>query len=92
LYFATAILSGCLFVLAFTLACVCYKDLQENVFAIVFSQATDVKSSPKTNSDTVFVIHEGTKVQLLETDGLWTHVAIENGIDGWLPSSDIKKL
>tara|TARA_B110000003_G_C16609738_1_gene518918 strand:- start:16 stop:771 length:756 start_codon:yes stop_codon:yes gene_type:complete len=92
LYFATAILSGCLFVLAFTLACVRYKDLQENVFAIVFSQATDVKSSPKTNSDTVFVIHEGTKVQLLETDGLWTHVAIENGIDGWLPSSDIKKL
>ena len=46
----------------------------------------------KTNSDTVFVIHEGTKVQLLETDGLWTHVAIVNGIDGWLPSSDIKKL
>ena len=74
------------------MASVSYKDLQKNVFAIVFSEATDVKSEPKTNSDTIFVIHEGTKVQLLETDGLWTHVAIVNGIEGWMPSSELKKL
>ena len=45
-----------------------------------------------TNSDTIFVIHEGTKVQLLETDGLWTHVAIVNGVEGWMPSAELKKL
>jgi len=79
-------------VLVFTMASVSYKDLQKNVFAIVFSEATDVKSEPKTNSDTIFVIHEGTKVQLLETDGLWTHVAIVNGVEGWMPSAELKKL
>ena len=63
------------------------------MYLLLFSQKLQMLNhAPKTNSDTVFVIHEGTKVQLLETDGLWTHVAIENGIDGWLPSSDIKKL
>jgi len=92
LFFTTAIICGCLFVLAFTMASVSYKDLQKNVFAIVFSEATDIKSEPKTNSDTIFVIHEGTKVQLLETDGLWTHVAIVNGVEGWMPSSELKKL
>ena len=92
LFFTTAIICGCLFVLVFTMASVSYKDLQKNVFAIVFSEATDVKSEPKTNSDTIFVIHEGTKVQLLETDGLWTHVAIVNGVEGWMPSVELKKL
>jgi tetratricopeptide (TPR) repeat protein len=92
LFFTTAIICGCLFVLVFTMASVSYKDLQKNVFAIVFSEATDVKSEPKTNSDTIFVIHEGTKVQLLETDGLWTHVAIVNGVEGWMPSAELKKL
>ena len=92
LFFTTAIICSCLFVLVFTMASVSYKDLQKNVFAIVFSEATDVKSEPKTNSDTIFVIHEGTKVQLLETDGLWTHVAIVNGVEGWIPSAELKKL
>ena len=92
LFFTTAIICGCLFVLVFTMASVSYKDLQKNVFAIVFSEATDVKSEPKTNSDTIFVIHEGSKVQLLETDGLWTHVAIVNGVEGWMPSAELKKL
>jgi len=31
-------------------------------------------------------------VQLVETDGLWSHVAIVNGIEGWMPSSELKKL
>ena len=92
LFFTTAIICGCLFVLAFAMASVSYQGLQKNVFAIVFSEATDIKSAPKINSDTVFVIHEGTKVQLLETDGLWSHVAIVNGIEGWMPSSELKKL
>jgi tetratricopeptide (TPR) repeat protein len=92
LFFTTAIICGCLFVLAFAMASVSYQGLQKNVFAIVFSEATDIKSAPKNNSDTVFVIHEGTKVQLLETDGLWSHVAIVNGIEGWMPSSELKKL
>lgn len=92
LFFTTAILSACLFILALTMASVSYKALQKNVFAIVFSQATDVKTAPKNSSDTVFVIHQGTKVQLLEADGLWSRIGIVNGIEGWMPSSDLKKL
>ena len=92
LFFSAAILSGCFFILTFTMASVSYKEAQKNVFAIVFSQATDVKSAPKNNSDTVFVIHQGTKVQLLETDGLWSRIGIVNGVEGRMPSADFKKL
>ena len=92
LFFTTAMLSGCFFILTFTIASVSYNDLQNNVFAIVFSQETDLKSAPKNNSDTVFVIHQGTKIKLLESDGLWSRIAIVNGIEGWMPTSDFKKL
>ena len=92
LFFTTALLSGCFFILTFTMASVSYNDLQNNVFAIVFSQETDLKSAPKNNSDTVFVIHQGTKIKLLESDGLWSRIAIVNGIEGWMPTSDFKKL
>lgn len=92
LFFTTAILSACLFILALTMASVSYKALQKNVFAIVFSEATDVKTAPKNSSDTVFVIHQGTKVQLLEAEGLWSRIGIVNGIEGWMPSSELKKL
>ena len=92
LFFSAAILSGSFFILTFTMASVSFKEAQKNVFAIVFSQATDVKSAPKNNSDTVFVIHQGTKVQLLETDGLWSRIGIVNGVEGWMPSADFKKL
>ena len=92
LFFSTAILCACFCILTFTMASVSYKEVQNNVFAIVFSQATDVKTAPKNNSDTVFVIHQGTKVQLLETDGLWSRIGIVNGVEGWMPTSDFKKL
>jgi len=92
LFFTTAMLSVCFFILTFTMASVSYNDLQNNVFAIVFSQETDLKSAPKNNSDTVFVIHQGTKIRLLENDGLWSRIALVNGIEGWMPTSDFKKL
>ena len=63
------------------------------MYLLLFFQKQQILNQRlKTNSDTVFVIHEGTKVQLLETDGLWTHVAIVNGVEGWMPSAELKKL
>ncbi|MBZ0242213.1 MAG: SH3 domain-containing protein, partial [Bacteroidales bacterium] len=44
-----------------------------------------VKSSPSASSVDLFVLHEGTKVSLLdELDG-WQKIRIANGSVGWLP-------
>ncbi|MBX2827903.1 MAG: tetratricopeptide repeat protein [Flavobacteriaceae bacterium] len=60
--------------------------------AIVFAESTEVKSDPKMNSETSFLLHEGTKVQILAEDGEWSRVQIADGKDGWMLSSDFKAL
>jgi len=58
-----------------------YKSHDE---AIVFIPSITVKSSPTKNSVDLFVIHEGTKVTILDQVGNWRKVKIENGSIGWM--------
>jgi tetratricopeptide (TPR) repeat protein len=60
--------------------------------AIIFAEETEVKSDPKMNSDTSFLLHEGTKVQILAEEGDWNRISIEDGKDGWMPAADLKEL
>jgi tetratricopeptide (TPR) repeat protein len=58
--------------------------------AIVFTPTITVKSSPSASSVDLFVLHEGTKVSLLdEVDG-WKEIKIANGSVGWMPSESLK--
>ncbi len=58
--------------------------------AIVFTPTITVKSSPSASSVDLFVLHEGTKVSLLdEVDG-WKEIKIANGSVGWMPSESLR--
>ena len=41
---------------------------------------------------TLFVLHEGTKVRLLQQAGDHWEVALLNGNVGWLPASDLEEI
>lgn len=60
--------------------------------AIVFTQTVNIKSSPDENSKDIFVLHEGTKVKLLDVLADWQEIRIANGSVGWIKASDIKKI
>lgn len=61
--------------------------------AIVFSQESQVKTEPNLRSENAFFLHEGTKVQMLESyDENWIKIKIADGKTGWIPSEDIKSL
>ena len=55
--------------------------------AIVTSPVCSVKSSPAEGGKTVFVLHEGTKVRLLDQVGEWAKVEIADGRQGWAQGS-----
>lgn len=59
---------------------------------IVFSGAVDVKSGPDGKQKTLFVIHEGTKVNILEQDNDWAKIVLANGNGGWIKLLDIKEI
>ncbi len=60
--------------------------------AIVFAQESKVKSNPNSRSEESFRLHEGTKVQVIETYNDWKKIKLSDGKVGWVVSDDIKLL
>ncbi len=78
--------------LAFTVSYRKYQHARSDDAAIVFTPTITVKSSPNPNSVDLFVIHEGSKVQLLDKVGNWYEIRIASGSVGWLPAESVKKI
>ena len=61
--------------------------------AIVFAQESKVNTEPNLRSEVAFELHEGTKVQVLESyNDNWVKIEIANGKIGWIATEDIKLL
>jgi hypothetical protein len=60
--------------------------------AIVFAEITQVKSEPQKSSATAFMLHEGTKVFVLESMGSWKKIQLTDGTEGWIDQSAIKEV
>jgi len=67
-----------------------YQRMQEESHGIVFAQNTYVKSSPDAESTDVFIVHEGLKVELLDEQGKWQQIRLEDGKVGWLKQNAVK--
>lgn len=66
--------------------------VENNPAAIVLSGSVSVKSSPDDSGTEVFVIHEGTKVNVVSTLGDWSEVRLADGNMGWLQTMTIEKI
>ena len=60
--------------------------------AIVFAEEAIVKSEPNERSAQSFVLHEGTKVQVLEALNEWGKIQLADGSTGWIQKKDVKML
>ena len=61
--------------------------------AIVMRPVVSVKSSPSTESSKdLFILHEGTKVTVLDQVGTWNNISLADGRQGWLPASDMERI
>lgn len=60
--------------------------------AIVFAETAPVKSEPKSASPDSFILHEGTKVYVLESIANWKKIELTDETTGWIESSTIKEL
>ena len=65
--------------------------MNEHNEAIVMMPTITVKSSPTSSGTDRFVLHEGTKVKVLDEADNWNKIKIADGSDGWLPSNCITR-
>ena len=69
------------------------KILAERLGAIVISGAAPVKSTPAGNGTDLFVLHEGTKVNITDsTMQEWFKVRLVDGKEGWIAAKDIERI
>jgi tetratricopeptide (TPR) repeat protein len=58
--------------------------------AIVISPSVTVKSSPDNSGTDLFVIHEGTKVNIDDHISDWKEIRLSDGSKGWLKAEDLE--
>lgn len=85
--FFTSILVIILFVCSLIFAYQKHQYLNEQNEAIVMTPTITVKSSPSSSGVDLFVLHEGTKVEIMDKADNWDKVKIADGSVGWMPSS-----
>ncbi len=68
-------------------------NLQNRTAAIVIAPSVTVKKTPANGSSDVFVIHEGTKVDITDK-GLkdWRGIRLADGREGWLQTRQIEEI
>jgi len=62
------------------------------VEAIVFEPSVTVRSMPAESGTSLFVVHEGSKVRILEQSDGWARVRLIDGNVGWLPQDAVRKI
>ena len=67
------------------------NDYMKAESAIVMRPVASVKSSPSGDSaKDLFVLHEGTKVKVIDNVGGWSNIELADGRQGWIPSGDVE--
>jgi tetratricopeptide (TPR) repeat protein len=88
-----AFLFGCLFFLNFVFSYfIGYSALQakyENKFAIVLAREVRIMNEPTPVAKTKFNLHEGTKIRVVENNGDWVLIKLDNGNEGWVKLADV---
>jgi tetratricopeptide (TPR) repeat protein len=60
--------------------------------AIIFSGSVNVRSGPGDQAAVLFVLHDGTKVEILDDSNGWIKIELANGNQGWIMQSDTKEI
>ncbi len=60
--------------------------------AIITSATATITGSPNVKGTKLFILHEGTKVEVTQEQNDWTEIKIANGNVGWIKSDFLQKI
>ena len=60
--------------------------------ALILTPSVTVESSPDESGTDLFLIHEGTKVNVKESVGDWTRIKLSDGKEGWIPTGSLVEI
>jgi tetratricopeptide (TPR) repeat protein len=88
--FMTGLLFICFTLILYFTAAASDKKINGVKSAIIMDDSVYIKSSPGERSTNLFVLHGGTKIEILNSVGEWKQIKIANGNSGWILSNQIE--
>ncbi|REJ82351.1 MAG: tetratricopeptide repeat protein [Bacteroidetes bacterium] len=67
-----------------------FRETYQDRTAVIMTASAYIKSSPDSQGSDLFILHEGTKVEILDELSGWKKVKIANGSVGWLKQDDLE--
>jgi len=68
------------------------KEITIREYAIIFSPSVTIKGSPDQSGTELFLLHEGTKVKVIDELGDWRNIQLSDGNEGWLKKEDLEMI
>jgi len=67
-----------------------HQYLTNNKAALIFTESAYVKSSPDNKSANLFMLHSGTRIDVIDELQDWKKIRIANGNEGWIEKKAIE--
>lgn len=68
------------------------KRVSEREYAIITTPSVTVKGAPDNSGTSLFLVHEGLKVRIVNELGNWYNIRLADGNEGWVTKSDLEKI
>jgi len=90
--FSVSMLGAVVFMLSFVFAFVEHRNALKENFGIIFSEEASIKAEPNPKASDAFLLHEGTKIKLLDSFNGYYKLEIADGRQGWVNQNNVKAL
>jgi len=67
-----------------------HTHLNSEKGAVIFTESIYIKSSPDEKSENLFMLHAGTRIDVIDQLHSWKKVRIANGNEGWVKAEALE--
>ncbi len=90
LSFSLGIVCVVFMIIAFSFSLSSRSEALSEDQAVVMAPVASVKGAPNANDQSLFILHEGTVVQVIDVVGSWKRIEIADGRQGWIEDRNIE--
>jgi SH3-like domain-containing protein len=83
---------GFLFIGSLFIAVIKSANTADTTYGILFNEKIEVWAEPNSRAEVLFLLHEGTKIQLLDELQNWQKIRLVNGSEGWIKNPKVRSL
>ena len=91
-FFVSTVVLGLLLMGSLAITFVKASNAADTTFGILFNNKIEVWAEPNKRAEVLFLLHEGTKVQMLDELQEWQKIRIANGSEGWIKDGKVRSL